>query len=206
MSATFILIILAIICAGLGGVLLASRQRWAIGRAADQARFSQAEALAEAVLDAAVDGIITIDERGTVKSFNHAAERIFGYAADEVIGHNVNMLMPEPYHAEHDGYLRSYLATNQPRIIGIGREVQGKRRDGTTFPMELAVGERHVQGRRIFAGIIRDITQRRLIEERLRTSEARTRAILEAAADGIVTIDERGIILGINTAGERVFG
>jgi PAS domain S-box-containing protein len=186
--------------------MLVARQRWARERVADEARFDQAEALADAVLDAAVDGIITIDEHGLIKSFNHAAERIFGYASGEVIGHNVSMLMPEPYHTEHDGYLRNYMATNQPRIIGIGREVEGRRHDGTTFPMELAVGERRIKGRRIFAGIVRDVTARRLTEERLRASEARTRAILEAAVDGIVTIDERGIILGVNTAVERIFG
>ncbi|MBI2236593.1 MAG: PAS domain S-box protein [Magnetospirillum sp.] len=206
MADTIILLVLSLISAILAGILLTLRRRWEISRAADEARFDQAEALAEAVLDAAVDGIVTIDERGTVKSFNHAAERIFGYAASEVIGHNVSMLMPDPYHTEHDGYLRNYLATNQPRIIGIGREVEGRRRDGTTFPMELAVGERRRKGRRIFAGIVRDISARRLTEERLRASEARTRAILEAAVDGIVTIDERGIILGVNTAVERIFG
>lgn len=117
-----------------------------------------------AVLDTVVDAVITIDERGIVQSFNRAAEKIFGYTASEVIGVNVNILMPEPYHGEHDSYLKNYLTTGIKKIIGIGREVVGRRKSGATFPMELAVSEAWVGERRIFTGIIRDITERRQAE------------------------------------------
>ncbi len=159
-----------------------------------------------AILAAAVDGIITIDKHGLVKGFNPAAERLFGYQAAEVIGRNVRMLMPEPYRSEHDGYLDHYLNTGEARIIGIGREVEGLRKDGSTFAMELAVGESRSGGRRLFAGIVRDISERKKSEQQLRDSEAKTRAILETAVDGIITIDPQGTILTANPATERLFG
>jgi PAS domain S-box-containing protein len=125
------------------------------------------EARIRAIVDNAVDGIITIDEQGMVETYNRAAEKLFGYEADEVIGHNVKMLMPNPYAAEHDNYLANYRYTGHAKIIGIGREVVGQRKDGTTFPMELSVAEVKLGVRRIFTGIVRDITERRLAEEGL---------------------------------------
>jgi len=119
----------------------------------------------QAILDNVIDGIITIDERGTVASFNIAAEHIFGYAAGEVIGRNVNMLMPEPYHSQHDGYLHNYVSTGVARIIGIGREVQGQRKDGSTFPMDLAVSQITRQDKPLFIGIVRDISERKRVEQ-----------------------------------------
>lgn len=118
------------------------------------------EARLQAIVTHAVDGIITINDRGIIESFNAAAERMFGYSAVEAIGQNVKILMPEPYQSEHDGYLENYRASGQRKIIGIGREVTGLRKDGSTFPLELAVSELHLQGRRLFTGILRDITER----------------------------------------------
>jgi two-component system sensor kinase FixL len=122
----------------------------------------------QALLDTAVDGIISIDEKGLVESFNRAAERIFGYRASEVIGRNVSMLMPSPYREEHGGYLNNYLTTRRKKIIGIGREVDGQRKDGTTFPMDLAVGEVITVHGRIFTGIVRDISDRKAAEAEAR--------------------------------------
>ncbi len=122
------------------------------------------EARFSAVVETVVDGIITIDERGTVDSFNPAAELIFGFAEEEIIGRNIKDLMPAPYRGEHDGYLERYRETGNRQIIGIGREVEGLRKDGTTFPLELAVSEMQVAGQRMFTGIVRDVTERKRME------------------------------------------
>ena len=126
----------------------------------------ESESRTRAIVNTAVDAIITIDEQGIVESFNPAAERIFGYTADEVIGQNVKILMSLPYHEEHDGYLANYLTTGKKKIIGIGREVMGRHKDGTIFPMDLAVSEVCLGERRIFTGIMRDITERRVLYEK----------------------------------------
>jgi PAS domain S-box-containing protein len=119
------------------------------------------ETRARAVLETAVDAIITIDERGTIESVNGAVERLFGYASEELIGRNVNLLMPEQDASRHDTYLRNYLETGIRRIIGIGREVVAQRKDGSTFPVDLAVSELQLGDRRLFTGIIHDITERK---------------------------------------------
>jgi PAS domain S-box-containing protein len=115
----------------------------------------------------AVDGVILIDARGRVLMFNSACERLFKYPANEVIGQNVKMLMPEPHREEHDGYIDIFHRTNEREIIGIGREVFGQRKDGTTFPMDLSVGEAKQEGESIFVGIVRDLTERKRTEELL---------------------------------------
>ena len=118
----------------------------------------------QTVLDEAVDGIITIDERGIIESFNNAAVRIFGHSPDEVIGRNVSVLMPEPNRSAHDSYIARYRGDGESRIIGVGREVVGLRRDGRTFPADLAISEVWLDGRRIFTGFVRDISERKEIE------------------------------------------
>ncbi len=159
-----------------------------------------------AILNNVVDGIVTIDKKGTIETFNPAAEMIFGYASFEVIGKNVKCLMPEPYHGEHDGYLKNYNDTGEAKIIGSGREVIGQRKDGSTFPMELAVSDMNVSGVRMFTGIVRDITERKQAEQSLRDREQRMSAILNNVVDGIVTIDKKGTIETFNPAAEMIFG
>jgi len=128
------------------------------------ARLSEQQRRLQAVVDTAVEGIITIDERGVVDSMNPAAEKIFGYRADEVIGRNVNLLMPSPYREQHDGYIARYLRTGEAKIIGIGREVVGLRKDGTIFPLDLSVSEVKLDARRIFTALLRDLTERKRLE------------------------------------------
>jgi two-component system, LuxR family, sensor kinase FixL len=125
------------------------------------------EAHVKSILETVPDAMIVIDIRGIVQSFSTAAERLFGYVADEVLGRNVKMLMPSPYREAHDGYLERYLRTGERRIIGIGRVVVGERKDGSTFPMELAVGEMKSGNERFFTGFIRDLSERQQTEARL---------------------------------------
>ena len=139
-------------------------------RRAASANAEDAEARAahlKSILDSIPDAMIVIDERGVMQSFSAAAERLFGHDAAEVLGKNVKMLMPTPYQQDHDSYLSRYMRTGERRIIGIGRVVVGQRRDGSTFPMELSVGEMHVRDRRFFTGFIRDLTERQETEARL---------------------------------------
>lgn len=131
-------------------------------------REAEREARLQAVLDTAVDGIVTIDDKGIIESANLATERIFGYTPGEIIGRNVKVLMPAPYREEHDGYLGNYLKTGQKKIIGIGREVEGRRKDGTTFPLDLAVSEFVAEGTRRFMGLMRDISERKRAEQEAR--------------------------------------
>jgi len=145
------------------------------------------EAKMRAVLENAVDAIITIDEGGAIVSFNPAAERIFGYPASDAIGKNVDILVPEPHKSRHGEYIRRYLSTGIARVIGIGREVEGQRKNGERFPLELGVSEILIENQRLFTGIVRDISHRKQVEEELRRHrdnleqlvEARTRALEE---------------------------
>ena len=135
-----------------------------------------------AILDTAVEGIITIDHQGIIESANPAAEKIFGYQSAELVGANVSLLMPLPYRAHHDGYIGSYLQTGHAKIIGIGREVSGRRKDGTLFPMDLSVSEVKLPGRVLFTGIVRDITERKNAEKAL----LHYAALVESSDDAII--------------------
>lgn len=127
-----------------------------------------------------MEGIITIDERGIIESINPAALKMFGYSAEELLGQNVSRLMPAPYRQEHDGYIARYCRTGQAKIIGIGRETVGQRKDGTVFPIELAVSEVRLAARRLFTGFVRDISERKRLEQRQRVLFATTRALAES--------------------------
>lgn len=158
-----------------------------------------------AVVETAVDGVILIDARGCVLMFNTACEKLFKYRAIEVIGQNVKMLMPGPYREEHDGYIGNFHRTGERKIIGIGREVFGQRKDGTTFPMDLSVGEAKQDEGSIFVGIIHDLTERERVERALRETNARLKAVVDTAVDGVILIDARGCILEFNPACENLF-
>ncbi|WP_235726692.1 SpoIIE family protein phosphatase [Methylocaldum szegediense] len=149
----------------------------------------------QAILDTITDGVIVIDDVGTIQLLNPAAERLFGYKREELIGENVNRLMPSPYHEEHDGYLAHYRETGIRKIIGIGREVAGQRKDGTTFSMYLSVGELKQGNRRLFVGITHDLTRRKQNEEYLSilsgAVEQSPNAILIADLDGRITFVNR---------------
>lgn len=158
------------------------------------------------VMDNIVDGIITIDGDGILETFNPAAEKIFGYNSEEIIGKNVNILMPKPYHSEHDSYLHNFHTTREKKIIGIGRIVKGKKKDGTIFPMDLAVSEIISNDKTIFTGIVRDITERVEAEIQLANSEKRYRSIVEEASDIVYTVDDEGRITYINPPGLKMSG
>jgi two-component system sensor kinase FixL len=131
------------------------------------AALSEREAHLQSILGTVQDGMIVIDTRGIIQSFSVTAERLFNYRAEEAIGQNVKILMPQPYHDQHDGYLARYMATGERHIIGKGRVVVGRRKDGSTFPIELSVGEMRSGERRFFTGFIRDLTERQETQQRL---------------------------------------
>ncbi|MGH9256376.1 MAG: two-component system sensor histidine kinase NtrB [Vicinamibacterales bacterium] len=156
-----------------------------------------------ALVGSAVDGIIVIDAQGRIETFNPAAERLFGYRENEVVGRNVTMLMPAPYREEHDGYLARYLSTGNAKIIGIGREVTGLRSDGTTFPLHLSVGEMSVGGERRFTGILHDLSARVRMEEQLREQAALVR-LGEMAA--VIAHEIKNPLAGIRGAVQVIGG
>lgn len=160
-------------------------------------RLRASEARWRSIIEAAVDGIVVIDARGRIEGFNPAAEGLFGYIEREVLGQNVSMLMPSPYREEHDGYIRRYLDTREARIIGTGREVTGRRRDGTTFPVHLSVGEVMLEGERKFTGILHDLTARVRIEEQLRERAALAR-VGEMAA--VIAHEIKNPLAGVRAA------
>lgn len=156
----------------------------------------------QAILDNALDGIITIDEQGIVVSFNGGAERVFGFAMKEVVGRNIKMLMPEPYHGQHDDYLHRYVSSGARRVLGTTREVIGQRKNGEAFPMDLSVTEFSHEGRRLFIGSVRDISERKHAE----AVQAEYAEIVESSNDAIMAKTLDGIVTSWNLAAERIFG
>lgn len=174
-------------------------------------KLRESEARARSIINTTVDAIITIDRSASIRTFNKAAEEFFLYKASEVIGKNVKLLMPEPYHSEHDQYLENYHETGEPHIIGIGRDVTGLRKDGSTFPMYLAVSEVNVNNQRLYTGIVRDITeQRRLEQEVLRISEHERHRIGQDLHDGLgqmltgITLINKNIESTLREEGHRL--
>ncbi len=166
-----------------------NRNRGASASAREISSLRDHESQIRAIVDTVVDGIITIDQIGTIETFNPAAERIFGYALNEVVGQNVKMLMPAPYQGAHDGYLQSYMTSGEAKVIGIGREVTGLRKDGSTFPMELIINEMKVGGKRKFTGIVRDISERKQTEGTLSdimTAVQNSQLVTEFEMDGTI--------------------
>jgi two-component system, LuxR family, sensor kinase FixL len=159
----------------------------------------------QAIIDSAIDGIITINELGIIESANPAAARIFGYSGNELVGKNVNILMPEPDHGAHDLYLKNYHTTSIRKIIGIGREVTGKKKNGELFPIQLGISEIKLDNKTIYSGIIHDLTRIKDTENALSESENRINAIINSAVDGIISITERGIILSVNPSAAKIF-
>lgn len=171
------------------------------------------------VFDTVIDGIVIINARGIVDAFNPAAERIFGWRADEVVGRNVSMLMPEPYHSQHDGYLANFHSTGTKRVIGVGRTVEGAHKSGRVFPLDLAVSELHLDEVRMFVGVVRDVSERvasaaqlESINTRLRelvaTLEQRDRALtaLTRINEQLMACNDRGEAAGVVRAGmEKLF-
>jgi diguanylate cyclase (GGDEF)-like protein/PAS domain S-box-containing protein/hemerythrin-like metal-binding protein len=144
------------------------------------------------IVDTVIEAILVINTDHLIEEFNNAAERTFGYQAEEVIGKNINILMPEPYHSGHDKYVESYIQTGQAQIIGKGRDVIGLRKDGSEFPIQLGVSEMRIGSRILFTGIITDITERKQAEKALKDSEDRFRSIIDNAPIGIAVVSLEG--------------
>jgi len=171
-----------------------------------EASLQEGVAWLRGIMDTVVDGIITIDDGGTVLSFNPSAERIFGYSADEVVGRNVNMLMPEPDHSQHDSYLRRYVETGEARVVGIGRQVKGRRKDSSVFPLDLAVTQMRQGDMVTFIGVVRDITDRKRVEDALVESEQRFRDLAESASDWFWEADADLIFTFVSGRVRQVLG
>jgi PAS domain S-box-containing protein len=159
-----------------------------------------------ALLQSAVDAIISIDAAGIIESVNPATEKLFGYSATELIGQNVKLLMPEPYRCEHDGYVRQYRQTGRKKIIGLGREVTGRRKDGSTFPTHLSVSEYEIDGKRHFAGIVHDLTAQRRAEAESTRQQTLFLAIINDAPQAIIIADRSRNIFLVNPAVTRILG
>ena len=186
---------------------LAQRELLANHKLAGQ-RLHQSEAKTRSIVQTTLEGIITIDVKGTIGSFNPAAEKIFGYEANEVIGKNVKILLPFPYREENDRDIAEYLRTGETKMIGVGRELVGLRKDGSSFPMELSVCAIDADGRSGgFTGIVRDITRRNRAAEALRASEESLRLLVEGVTDyAILMLDTYGHVVNWNQGAARMIG
>ena len=182
---------LALFAIWITAVLLANRKKMEKALSESEYRLTQ-------ILDNATSGVITIDENGAIQSFNREAETIFGYLADEATGRNVKMLMPQAYAGKHDSFIANYLRTGKAGIIGSEREVEGLRKDGSEFLMELGISEFQSGGKRLFTGLVTDITQRREAEEALRESEEKFRTVVDASPAAITLKDRSGCFLLVN--------
>lgn len=155
----------------------------------------------EAIFESATDGIITIDEQGRMEMVNPAAARLFGYQPEEMLGRSINMLMPTAHSKQHDSYIQRYMQTGQARIIGIGREVSALRKDGTAFPIRLSISEVKLPGRRLFTGIVHDLSRQKAAEEALRQQKERAQLYLDIANTVIVVLGPEGRVEMLNARG-----
>ncbi|MCG9613106.1 PAS domain S-box protein [Vibrio harveyi] len=173
--------------------------------------------ISQVILDTVVNPIIVIGANGRIQFFSKSAETLFGYLAQDVIGENVNILMPKPYHSKHDGYLSNYLSSGSPKIIGRGREVLAKRKDGSQFPIHLSVGEVNLGEEKMFVGVIVDLSEQKAVEQELiqhrdklkelvSIATKKVEVIIETAASGIFTMDKNGTIMLFNPLAQEVFG
>jgi PAS domain S-box-containing protein len=159
-----------------------------------------------AILETAVEAIIQIDEQGIVESINSSGEQMFGYRSDEIVGQNISILMPSPFREEHDRYIKNYLTTGERKIIGNGREAIGLRRDGSIFPIQLSVSEVKLRDRRVFAGFVADITEKKRVEESLRREHSFVESILATVRAIVLVLDTEGKIIRFNPYVEKLSG
>ncbi len=171
-----------------------------------QQQYSDIALRLNAIIETATDGIITIDERGRIELVNSAAATLFGYSIEEMSGQNIKMLMPEPDRSKHDSYIGNYLHTGHRKIIGIGREVYGKRKDGAIFPLRLSISEVNLHNQRIFTGILHDLTEQKMAEKALREEKERTQQYLDVANTIFVVLNRQGEITMLNRQGCEVIG
>jgi two-component system sensor kinase FixL len=153
-----------------------------------------------------IDGIVVIDSKGIILNVNPAMYSLFGYSPQEMVGNNIRMLMPEPYHSQHDNYIHNYHRTGERHVIGSGREVVAKRKDGSLFPIFLNVNDLMLDGVKVFAGVIHDISGRKLAETAFRETDNKLKAILDTAVEGMIIMDQRGRVELVNPAALRLFG
>jgi PAS domain S-box-containing protein len=166
----------------------------------------RSDVLLRSVLDNTVVTVVSIDARGIVQSFNRAGEQLFGYSPSEVIGQNVKILMPEPYRSGHDGYVANYLRTGQAKVIGIGREITARRKDGSVFPANLFVAEFLLDGQRHFTGIVLDIAGQKQAEQQLRASRRLLQTVFDTIPHHLIVKDLQGRYLMVNRAWCEAFG